>query len=353
MSFQEFEDRKRDHLLHALDAAHQASGRSGIDSIHLVHEALPELNLSEVKLTSTCLGRPTATPFYIAGMTAGHPQAAGINLVLAQACEARGWVFGVGSQRRELQGGGAEAGGDEWRNLRRGLPRLTILANLGVSQLITAPLDAVRGLVESLSAQALVVHANPLQEAIQPEGTPNFKGAHDALRRAVSGLGVPVILKETGCGFSAQTLSRLRETGLAAIDVSGLGGTHWGRIEGARSPEDSIRRSTSETFANWGEPTVDSVVNAVRLLPGTTEVWASGGVRSGLDAGKLIALGARRVGYAQPALQAALDGREALERWMERQELELRIALFCTGCDSPESLRKSAEKDNLWKNSGV
>ncbi|MEO7241346.1 MAG: alpha-hydroxy-acid oxidizing protein, partial [Variovorax sp.] len=214
------------------------------------------------------------------------------------------------------------------------------------SQVITAPLAALRGLVDALEAQALVVHVNPLQEALQPEGTPKFKGAFSALTQVVRDIGVPVILKETGCGFSASTLHRLRDTGLAALDVSGLGGTHWGRIEGARSPTGSPQAQAAATFAGWGEPTAESVLNAVRELQATTEVWASGGVRSGLDAAKLIALGASQVGFAQPALEAALSGAKALDDWMSAREYELRVALFCTGCERPSALR---QKEGVWK----
>lgn len=154
-----------------------------------------------------------------------------------------------------------------------------------------------------------------------------------------------MVLKETGCGFGPRTLARLQgmpSLRLAALDVSGLGGTHWGRIEGARAAAvdaDSPHAGAATTFAGWGVPTPVATEPAARALP-RLELWASGGVRSGLDAAKLIALGAHRIGYAQPALAAALQGDEALDRWMARQEYELRVALFCTGCASPAELRR-------------
>jgi isopentenyl-diphosphate delta-isomerase len=345
MNTQQFEARKREHIQHSLDSAHQAQGLSGLDQIHLVHDALPELNLDEVRIHTKCLGKDLATPFYVAGMTAGHPDAVQINRLLALACQERGWAMGVGSQRRDLE---MESGSflDHWKKLREEVPHLVLFGNIGLAQLIHAPIHKIRRLVEELGAQALAVHVNALQEAIQPEGTPSFRGGLEALRFYCRELGFPVVLKETGCGFSRATLERLADIGLSAVDVSGLGGTHWGRIEGARAEKNSVHAQASATFANWGESTVSSVQSAAAVLPAGVEIWASGGVRSGLDSGKLIALGAHRVGYAKPALEAALAGPEQLRIWMETQEAELKIALFCTGSAHCQALRK---KEGVWR----
>jgi isopentenyl-diphosphate delta-isomerase len=337
IDLQQFEDRKRDHIRYALDQANQASGQSGLESVHLVHEALPDLDFEELSLASVCLGRPAPTPFYIAGMTAGHADAAHLNLMMARACQTRGWAMGVGSQRRELEATST----DKWKELRETAPDVVLVANLGISQLIRTPLAQIERVVAGLRADALAIHLNALQEVMQPEGTPHFKGSLSAVRRICAELSIPVVLKETGCGFSARTLARLREAGFAAVDVSGLGGTHWGRIEGARAAPRSIQAQAAQTYAGWGETTVDSVRAAREALPGM-EIWASGGVRSGLDAAKLIALGAQRVGYAKPALEAALAGEVALDAWMAQQEYELKTALFCTGSATPAELARGA-----------
>jgi isopentenyl-diphosphate delta-isomerase len=192
-------------------------------------------------------------------------------------------------------------------------------------------------LVDSLEAGGIFIHANALQEALQPEGTPEFKGGLKALERLCRKSPVPVVLKETGCGFSRPTLQRLKNTGLAAVDVSGYGGTHWGRIEGGRAPEASLQRSAAATFAHWGISTVDSLLHAAGA---GLEIWASGGIRSGLDAAKAIALGAQKVGFAKPALERALQGEKALADWMELMEFELKVALFCSGAKNPAALRK-------------
>ena len=348
MNIHQFEERKREHIQLALDTANQASGFSGLEQVHLFHEALPDLNFEDVTIQSKSLGNISATPFYIAAMTAGHADAPRLNMMLAKAAAVRGWAMGVGSQRRELENP-ASASIDRWKQLRDEFPNLALYGNLGVSQLIHASTKEVQRLVDSMKATALMIHLNALQEVMQPEGTPQFKGALVALRRLSAELTVPVMLKETGCGFSEATLRRVADAGIAGVDISGLGGTHWGRIEGARAHEASIQREAAKTFATWGETTVDSVIAAKKVLPAKIEIWASGGVRTGLDAAKLIALGAHRVGFAKPALEAALKGEEDLQQWMAAREYELKVALFCTGCTNPNELRT---QENLWKISG-
>ena len=341
-----FEERKRDHLRHALDPANQATGLSGLDSIHLHHDALPELDFDEVDLSSSCLGNPLRAPFFVAGMTAGHSDASDLNRKLALACRDRGWAMGVGSQRRELSGEVV----DDWKKLRKEVPELVLFANLGLSQVRSASLDQIRRVVEGLDAQALCIHLNALQECMQPEGTPQFRGGFARIVELSRALSVPVVLKETGCGFSARTLGRIADFPIGAVDISGLGGTHWGRIEGARADAastvdqgqkvDAMRARAARVFGNWGESTADSVMSAARILPGRMEIWATGGVRSGLDAAKLIALGAHLVGYAKAALEAVIQGESVLQDWMRSQEFELKTALFCSGHGSPAQLRE-------------
>lgn len=343
-----FEARKKDHIRHSLNPEHQTLSHSGLDSISLPHDALPELNFDEISITTTSLGLALKTPFFIAGMTAGHDQAWKINERLAQDCEAHGWSLGLGSLRREFEDSKAfESLLPRWKDFRTQFPQLHCVANLGISQLIQLPFSQILLRLEQLHAtlkpDALAIHLNALQEALQPEGTPQFKGGLAALKRLTQECPLPIVLKETGCGFSEKTLHKISTLPLLAIDISGLGGTHWGRIEGARAPQTSLQEQAAQTFSTWGVPTVDSTMNARKILPTTIEIWASGGVRSGLDAAKLISLGASRVGYAQPALQATLlelEGQpQALSRWMKQQEFELKTALFCSGHPTPLALQ--------------
>ena len=335
-NYSQFEQRKQDHIELALMQSNQAYELNGLDAVHLMHEALPDLDFDALDISSQRLGVPVDKPFMVASMTAGHEQADVLNRHLMGACSTMSWAMGVGSQRRELTDPNAHA---VWSPLRRDYPNVELYSNLGIAQLITTPISDVLKLTESLDARALIVHCNPLQECIQPEGTPRFKGCWNALEALVKAQPLPVIVKETGCGFSIPTLTRLNDIGVAVVDVSGLGGTHWGRIEGHRATDEPLRHATAETFRNWGVNTPDSVRHAESLAP-QFEIWGSGGVRHGLDAAKLFALGASTVGFAKPLLKAALDSEDAVIGVMQTLEYELRTALFCTGSRNLQALKE-------------
>ncbi len=321
----QFEQRKQDHISLALSDDNQAVEAHGFDAIELLHEALPDLNFEDLDIRTTRLGCEVASPFMVASMTAGHERGVSINDHLMFACSETGWAMGVGSQRRELTDQNAVK---EWEVLRRRYPNVVLFSNIGVAQLISTPQDQILRLTETLQASGLIVHCNPLQECIQPEGTPQFKGSWAALADLVRVSPLPVIVKETGCGFSQSTLSRLNDIGVSAVDVSGLGGTHWGRIEGKRAL--GHQQKVSITFRNWGIDTLRSVQFATELSP-SFEIWGSGGVRHGLDAAKLLALGAKTVAFAKPMLEAAMISKEAVIEAMKCIEYELKVAMFCTG----------------------
>ncbi len=337
----QFEQRKQDHIDLAMDPVNQAAGLTGLQKVTLLHEALPELNFDEVDITTDLWGHRINSPIIVSSMTAGHHGGVNINLNLAQACQERNWAMGVGSQRRQLTDSDAQK---EWADIRKSCPNTKFLGNIGLAQLIQTKTADIERLVDSLQAIAMFVHTNPIQECLQPEGTPQFKGGLQALEQLCKHLSVPVILKETGCGFSVKTLQRLKNIGLDAVDLSGLGGTHWGRIEGHRSNPDDILSFAAESFKNWGISTVQSLVDAVNIKPDYA-LWASGGVRSGLDAAKLIAMGAEIVGIAKPALEAALLGAEQLDKLMLTYEYELKMALFCTGMQNLKAFREN----NVWQ----
>ena len=342
----EFESRKAEHLSLSLDPRFQASGASQFDEIRLNHNALCELNFDEINLATWCLGFESATPFYVSAMTAGHDASTRVNEGIAQACAERGWVFSVGSQRKQLFA--KNQASQEFLGIRELVKSrgLRVISNIGASQLAELSVQAAQQLVDSISASAFAVHLNPLQECMQPEGTPQFKGVLNRLAELKKALSVPLILKETGCGLSASAATRAMQAGVDAVDISGLGGTHWGRIEGARAIDQGRPdlSSAAQTFQNWGIPTVQSLIataKAAKINNYSGQVWASGGVRSGLDAAKSIALGAHMVGYAQPALKAWEEGR--LSAWMKQIEVELKIALFCTGSRDSKTLRESED----------
>lgn len=325
----QFEKRKSDHLRLSLDSKNQTGDLSDFDSIELKHEALPELNFdTKIPLNfDTLFG--FRKPFLVSSMTAGHVASVDFNLRLARACEEMGWLMGVGSQRRELFD---ESASEEWTRLRKRCPKVELLGNLGITQLIQTPVERVARLIDSMQAKALIVHTNPLQEVLQEEGTPQFRGCLNVIEKLCKELEVPVVLKETGCGFSQDTLQRLNGLGLAAVDVSGLGGTHWGRIEGGRAESQHLKMA-AKTFAHWGIGTVQSLVNATNILQRDYRVWASGGMRSGLDALKAFCLGAEVSGFAKPVLEAALISEDAVVEWMFQIEFEVRAGLFLVGVD--------------------
>lgn len=337
----QFEQRKRDHIRLSLESENEALGGSGLDRIQLLHDAFPELDFSDINFSQTSAGLELRTPFLVSSMTAGHYDSVHLNRLLAETCEARGWMMGVGSQRRELDDQDASS---EWREIRASAPKVKLLGNLGLSQLIHTSTDQVKKLVDVLEASAMIIHTNPLQECLQPEGTPQFRGGLEAISRLVRDLDVPVVIKETGCGFSVRSLERIKGLGVAAVDMSGYGGTHWGRIEGRRAPEGDIRQQVAESFSSWGISTIESLLAAVELKPDYA-AWASGGVRSGRDAAGLLAMGAQVVGLAKPILQAALQGEEVLHKVMETFEYELKTAMFCTGCATISDLQEK----NVWQ----
>jgi isopentenyl-diphosphate Delta-isomerase len=333
----QFEKRKQDHIELALLPANQASESNTFDRVVLQHEALPDLNFDELSIASTRFGKPVNKPFIVSSMTAGHQKAKAINSVLLGACAQTGWAMGVGSQRRELFDDQAAS---EWHSLRRDYPTVSLFSNLGIAQLLETSITQIKQLTDVLNADGLIIHCNPLQEVIQPEGTPSFKGCWQKLETLIKQFSLPVIIKETGCGFSLTTLKRLNEIGVAAVDVSGLGGTHWGRIEGCRS-RGKVQEKVAQTFKNWGITTVNSVLNAASINP-RFEIWGSGGVRNGLDAAKLFALGATTVGFAKPMLEAALIDLEQICKLMTTIEYELQVAMFCTGSRVLDDLKGKA-----------
>lgn len=325
-------DRKAEHIELALDPRSQLLP-SAFDGWRLEHQALPEIDLAEVDCSTTFLGRQLALPLLVSCMTGGTPQAAAINRNLALGAEASGVALGVGSQRKAIEEPALAA----TFRVREWAPTVPLLANLGAVQLNYGfGLDECRRAVEMIDADALVLHLNPLQEALQPEGQTDFSRLADRIGVVVDGLDVPVIVKEIGCGLSGRAARRLHGVGVSIFDCAGLGGTSWSRIEAwrARAPE------LGELFADWGIDTVESI-RQLRALGGLT-VIGSGGVRSGVDAAKAIALGADLAGIAQPLLRAAVESSAAVAAHLMRTRRELEIAMFCCGARRPADLRDVA-----------
>lgn len=318
--------RKREHLDICLNEDVHSAITTGLERYRLVHQALPEMALDDVDTTTHFLDHELGAPLLISAMTGGTVLAYDVNQRAAKAAQSLGLAMGLGSQRTGIE----ELALMETYQVRDQAPDILLFANLGAVQLnygygIKECLHAV----ESVQADALVLHLNPLQEALQPEGNTNFGGLIDKIARICQALPYPVIVKEVGWGMTGQTAEALRRAGVAALDVSGAGGTSWSEVERHRSasPADG---EVARAFAAWGIPTADSLLQVREACP-TVPCIASGGVTNGVEAAICLALGADLVGMAHTLLPAASESSEALLEKLNVVLRQLRIAMFCSG----------------------
>jgi isopentenyl-diphosphate delta-isomerase len=330
------EARKTDHIRINLDEDVRARGvTTGFEHYRFVHDALPDLDLDGVDLRTTFLGRSLRAPLLVSSMTGGVARGWEITRRLAVAAQTVGCAIGVGSQRVAIE----DPTRARYFAVRDVAPDVLLFANLGAVQLNYGyGVDACRRAVEMIGADALVLHLNPLQEALQPEGNRDFSSLLQKIERVCAALDVPVVVKETGCGISVGVARRLAGAGVAAIDVAGAGGTSWSAVEGHRAA-DAVTRRLGETFAGWGIPTATSLQLAALGAPGLPLI-ASGGLRSGLDAAKAIALGADLAGFAGPLLRAAATGESETIDLLNAVAAELRLAMFCCGAANVAQLKQ-------------
>lgn len=331
----ETQSRKADHLRICLDEDVQfRQTTSGFERYQFTHCCLPELDLRDIDLTTSFLGKPMGAPILISSMTGGTELAKNINYRLATIAQHYKLAMGVGSQRVAVE----KPEVAETFAIRSIAPTIPLFANLGAVQLnYDYGIDECLKVVDLLEADALILHLNPLQECVQTTGDTNFRGLLDKIAVLCDKLPIPVIAKEVGNGISGKMAEKLIAAGVAAIDVAGAGGTSWAKVEGERA-QDARQRRLGETFADWGIPTADCVTE-VRVVNPDIPLIASGGLRNGLDAAKAIALGADLVGMALPFLQAAHDSDAALHELVEILYAELATTLFCTGSASLQELR--------------
>lgn len=331
------ESRKLDHIRIVQREDVGAKGVvTGFAAYRLPHRALPELDLDEIDTRTTFLGKPMAAPLFVSSMTGGAQAAEQINVVLAEAAEALGLAMGVGSQRAALSDPRLASS----YQVRRVAPSIPLLANLGAVQLNYGyTVEHCQRVVDMIEADALILHLNPLQEAVQPEGNVNFKGILKRIEEVCSALEVPVIVKEVGNGIGAADARRLVEAGVWAIDVAGAGGTSWSEVERFRQPTEAGAR-VAGAFAGWGLPTSECIREVRAALPDVV-LLGSGGIRSGVDVAKAIALGADLCGTARPALLDAVQerGTDAVIEGLGSFVRELRVAMFCAGCGDLAALR--------------
>lgn len=329
MSDSELTTRKNDHLDIVLDPARgRRSLNSGFAAWRFEHCALPELDLDAVDLSASLFGKALAAPLLISSMTGGARRATTINRHLAEAAQELRIALAVGSQRVALESGAASHG--LTGELRRLAPDVPLLGNIGAAQLVRGyGIDEARRAVAMIDADALIIHLNPLQEAVQPGGDRDWRGVLQAIEQLARTLEVPLVVKEVGAGLSAGVARRLLDAGVSVLDIAGAGGTSWAAVEAARAVN-AQQRAVAEAFVGWGIPTAEAIRAVRRACPQAT-VIGSGGIRDGIDAAKAIALGADLVGQAAAVLESALLSPEAVVTHFRVLIEQLRIACFCTG----------------------
>lgn len=334
--------RKGEHIRICLQEQVNSVGiETGLEHYRFKHNALPEVSFREVRLDTEWFGKKLGAPLLVSSMTGGTDEAGAINRRLAVVAEARGWAIGLGSMRAAIENEQLAAS----FSIRKDAPTVPVIANIGAVQLNYGfGVDSCRKAVEIAEADALVLHLNSMQEVFQPEGDTDFRNLLQAIEQVCKSLQVPVGVKEVGWGIDADTAEALAQAGVAFIDAAGAGGTSWSQVEKFRS-KDELRRQAAEAFADWGIPTAESVKEIRARLP-QASIIASGGLRTGVDAAKAIALGADLAGFGRVLLPQAANGtnqvsQEQLLQQFERIEFELRTAMFGIGAGSISELRQT------------
>jgi isopentenyl-diphosphate delta-isomerase len=328
------EQRKSRHLDVCLKDDVASRTAPGWDAVRLRHEALPEIALADVDLSTTFLGLPLRAPLLISSMTGGTQRAREINRRLARSAEAAGIAFGLGSGRAMLEDPSLRS----TFAVRDVAPKVILFANLGAVQLnYGVQIDDARRLIDAVGAQGLYLHLNPLQEALQRNGDTNFRNLEARITALCAALDVPVIAKSVGSGIAPSTAARLVACGVAALDVAGAGGTSWALVEGRRA-DDPSRERVAEAFADWGYATPRATAAIRDLLPQIPLV-ASGGIRDGVQVAKALAMGADLAGLALPFLRAAEESEAAVAMLIDELVTALRIAAFASGSRTVRELR--------------
>lgn len=329
--------RKAEHI--ELCLTDQVTGNNistGMESVRFVHNALPEIDFNEISLAQQFLGFERKTPFLISSMTGGAQMAETINRNLAMAAEEKGWTFALGSTRALIE---RESFRPSFQ-VRKYAPTVPIIANLGAVQLNYGfTVDQCKQIIDITDANVLVLHLNAIQEIVQTGGDTNFSNLLGKIEKLVAALDVPVGVKEVGWGIDGTVAKKLRDVGIAFVDTAGAGGTSWSQVEKLRS-KDEIKKEAAEAFVDWGIPTVESIVS-VREHVSDVSIIASGGMKTGLDAAKAIAIGADMVGFARSVLREATESVDKLLDLMETRELELQMAMFALGVKNINELKQT------------
>src|SRR5690625_3844413 len=329
--------RKTEHIRICLTENVEGVNKStGLEGISFLHNALPEIDFSEITLETNFLNKPLRAHFLVSSMTGGSDLATTININLAKAAEEKGWAIALGSTRALVESDAYE----ESFLIRKHAPTVPLIANLGAVQLNYGyGVEACQTILDKTEADSLVLHLNSLQEVVQDGGDLNFANLLPKIQKICQSLDVPVGAKEVGFGIVGVVAEKLYDAGVSYIDVAGAGGTSWSQVEKLRT-EDPLREAAAEAFNNWGTPTKDCIVSVKSKLP-EVPIVASGGMKTGLDAAKAITIGANIVGYARQLLQAATESVDNVLKTMEQIELELKMTMFGIGVKTITELQQT------------
>jgi isopentenyl-diphosphate Delta-isomerase len=334
------DQRKADHIKINLEQDVRSALTTGLENYRFGHEALPELDINRIDTTLSLFGKKLHSPLLISSMTGGTEEAGEINQRLAEAAQECGIAMGIGSQRAALEHPEQIS---TFSITRKVAPDILLFANLGAVQLNYGyGIDQCRRAVDMIEADALILHLNPVQEAVQDAGDTNFAGLAEKIEAICKKIEVPVIAKEVGWGISERTAKLLAECGISAIDVAGAGGTSWSQVEMHRAP-DEFTRQLAATFVSWGIPTSESILNVKKAVPDMT-VFASGGIKDGLDIAKCIALGATLGGMAGQFLKAAAISTDNVIEMIKLTKRQIEVTMFATGTSNLKELRNAQLK---------
>jgi isopentenyl-diphosphate delta-isomerase len=332
------EKRKLRHIRVSLEKEVEADISTGFKDVHLIHRALPEIDLDDVSLETSFLGNKLAAPLVISAITGGTEEAKDINAVLAEVAEEKQIGISVGSQRIAVAQSKAVP---SFSIVRVKAPTTFVMANVGTPQLSLGwGATEAQMCIDMIEADALALHMNPLQEAVQVDGDTKYRGVYAKIKELSNDISVPLIMKETGAGIAWEDAVKMQEAGASGLEISGVGGTSWSAVEYYIAKEVGKKEMEylGQALWNWGIPTAVSVVETSKKT--TLEIIASGGLRTGVEVAKSIALGANLGGMAKPLLEKAVEGRDALSEHVDHIIREIKVVMFLVGAENIEKLRR-------------
>ena len=331
--------RKADHISICLKEDVESKGISaGFEYVHLIHNAMPEIDFEEVDTTTSIFGKALKYPLLFDSITGGSDEGKPLNETMAQVAEEKGLGMFLGSVRAALEDPSTK---ETYTIARDVAPNIFLALNIGAPQLSKGlDIDKLKALISDTKANAIVVHLNPLQEVVQVDGEPSFKGVYEKIDLLAKNIGIPVVVKEVGSGIAKETAAKLELAGVSCINIAGLGGTNWATVESNRSKMlgDKSKSSLGESFLGWGIPTVVSLIECASTVK--IPLIASGGLRNGLDIAKALVLGAKYGAMALPILKLAKKSKPSLSTYVDQMFLEFKTAMFLTGCKKVDELRR-------------